>query len=254
MSKLAKTRISALLRPELSDSVQSGQGYLNLLDEQPEPTGPAQSLMHFKPLSMIYEHAWRPALGRVAKGVFGPGMEDELRIARLLMALKPGDRVLDIACGTGKFTRSFAQVVGSEGLAIGLDISQPMLDRAVSETDKKGFENVGFVRASALELPFHGDSFNAVCCFAALDLIPDPFLALDQMRSVLVKGGRIALFASARNKSQPLTDIQQSLGQRSGLYMFGEPELRDALKDRGFTDVKQKIAGMTQFIGGRLPE
>ena len=69
----------------------------------------------------IYERWWRPGLGRVAKGVFGPGMADEKRIARLLLGLMPGDGVLDVACGTGNFTREFAPSPSAPtGLVVGL--------------------------------------------------------------------------------------------------------------------------------------
>ena len=85
--------------------------------------------MQAGPVSRIYERWWRPGLGRVAKGLTGPGMAEEKRIARLLMGLGPGDGVLDVACGPGNFTRDFARTVGDEGLAIGVDGSRPMLRR-----------------------------------------------------------------------------------------------------------------------------
>ena len=63
----------------------------------------------------IYERYWRPALGRVVKGLTGPGMAEEIRIARLLLGLGEGDTVLDVACGPGNFTREFARAVGPDG-------------------------------------------------------------------------------------------------------------------------------------------
>ena len=71
----------------------------------------------------IYARWWRPALGRLAKGAFGPSMADEHRIARLLLALSPGDGVLDVACGTGSFCRDFGRTVGPTGLVVGIDVS-----------------------------------------------------------------------------------------------------------------------------------
>ena len=83
-------------------------GYLDLLGgHEPTSTGIAQNLMLTGLVPTIYERWWRPALGRIAKGLLGPGMADEHRIARLLLGLTPGDGVLDIACGTGNFTRRF---------------------------------------------------------------------------------------------------------------------------------------------------
>jgi ubiquinone/menaquinone biosynthesis C-methylase UbiE len=200
----------------------------------------------------IYERWWRPALGRMFKGVLGPGMKDEHRIARLLLSLSPGDRVLDVACGTGNFTRGFGRSVAPEGLAVGIDVSETMLARAVEDTAKAGLDNVGFVRGDAQELPFRDESFDAACCFAAFHLFADPMLALDRMTDVLRPGGRIALFTTARNRSAPVRTAESLIALRSGARLFEQSEIVDALKARGFTEVRQRVAGITQFVGGRL--
>ena len=201
----------------------------------------------------VYERFWRPALGRAAKGVFGPGMNDEKRIARLLLALSPGDGVLDIACGTGNFTRDFARTVGPDGLVVGIDLSETMLTRAVSDTAAAGLgDRIAYLRADASHLPFREKSFDAVCCFAALHLFADPLGALDRMMSVLTPGGRIAIFTSARNRTAPLRTFESFVQARSGMRMFEQGEVIEALEDRGFVDVRQRVAGFTQFVGGRL--
>ena len=89
-------------------------GYLDLLERELESTGPTQDLMVTRLVPAIYERYWRPALGRVVKGVTGPGMAEEMRIARLLLGLGEGDTVLDVACGPGNFTREFARTVGDD--------------------------------------------------------------------------------------------------------------------------------------------
>lgn len=200
----------------------------------------------------IYERWWRPALGRMFKGLFGPGMKDEHRIARLLLGLGPRDGVLDVACGTGNFTRGFARTVGEEGLAVGIDVSETMLARAVADTADAGLANVAFVRGDAQELPFRAESFDAVCCFAAFHLFADPMRALDRMTAVLTPGGRIALFTTARNRSAPVRSAESVLALRSGARLFEQPELVDALKARGFIEIRQRITGVTQFVGGTL--
>jgi SAM-dependent methyltransferase len=213
-----------------------------------------QDLMLTGVVPRIYERWWRPALGRMMKGVLGPGMSDERRIARLLLGLSPGDGVLDVACGTGNFSRDFARSVGPDGLVVGIDVSEPMLARAVADTLEAGLEQVAYVRGEAQGLPFRDRSFDAVCCFAAFHLFSDPFRALDRMTEVLTPGGRIALFTSVRVRSAPLRAIESLIAARGGARLFDQEELVHALEQRGYTDVRQRIAGLTQFIGGRLEE
>ena len=179
-------------------------------------------------------------------------MRDEHRIARLLLGLAPGDGVLDVACGTGNFTRGFAQSVGVEGLAVGIDVSETMLARAVADTSAAGIDNAAFIRGDAQELPFRDQSFDAVCCFAAFHVFADPMRALDRMTAVLTPGGRIALFTTARNRTAPVRTAESMLALRSGARMFERREIVDALKERGFIEVRQRVAGITQFVGGTL--
>jgi len=127
-----------------------------------------------------------------------------------------------------------------------------MLSRAVEDTERAGLEQVAYIRASALEMPFRDQSFDAVCCFAALHLMPDPYDALDSMTRVLTPGGRIALFTSSRVRTTPLRTAEEVIGRRTGMRIFGEEELIEALGERGFTEVRQRLAGLTQFVGGRL--
>jgi SAM-dependent methyltransferase len=250
----AAQRALPLFRPEYLNGpgLEHRDGYLDAVMRDLEQEGVARELMQAPMLSAIYERWWRPALGRVAKGLLGPGMGDERRIARLLLALSPGDGVLDVACGPGNFSRDFARAVGAAGLVVGIDASRPMLARAVRETQAAGVGNAVFVHGDASALPFRDASFDAVCCFAALNLFAEPFKALDQMTRVLTPGGRIAIFTSCRSRTAPLASVESALTRRSGLRMFGQNEIVDALGERGFTDVRQRVSGLTQFVGGRL--
>ena len=244
-------RVAPLLRPELRERArQLDEGYIDLLGGTgPPSTGLAQDLMVSRVVPQVYERWWRPALGRVAKGAFGPGMAEERRIARLLLGLSPGDGVLDVACGTGNFTRDFAKSVGPDGLVVGIDVSETMLTRAVRDTSA---EHVAYVRGDAADLPFRDKSFDAVCCFAAIHLFDDPFAALDRMTDVLTPGGRIAIFTSARGRSGPVRTFEAVMEARSGMRMFERDEIVDALKARGYAEVRRRVTGVTQFVGARL--
>jgi SAM-dependent methyltransferase len=246
-------RALPLLDPEARPSRPDvSRGYLDLLggedDRGPTADGAIPRLMLSRALPVVYERWWRPAWGRVLRGALAGGMRDEHRIARLLLGLTPGDGVLDVACGPGNFTREFARVVGDTGLAVGIDASPTMLARAVADTPPSA---VAYVRGDAAALPFRDASFDAVCCFAALHLFADPFAALDHMTRVLTPGGRIAILTSARLRSTAGRAVNDLAGARSGMRIFEQDEIVDALADRGFTGVRQQIAGLTQFVGGR---
>jgi SAM-dependent methyltransferase len=226
-------------------------GYLDLLDSDLESTGPTQDLMVTRLVPAIYERYWRPALGRVAKGVTGPGMAEELRIARLLLGLGEGDRVLDVACGPGNFTRGFARAVGASGLAVGIDASRTMLERGGDDLRLSDPGNLALVRGDATALPFRDGAFDGVCCFAALHLFADPFAGLDEMRRVLAPGGRIALMTSVR-RELTIRPLKPLLERASGMRIFEGDEVVAALEERGFAGIHRRLSGMVQFVGGRL--
>jgi SAM-dependent methyltransferase len=247
----ALDRTRALLRPQYRDAPVAPGGYLDLLGEQSPPsTGRAQDLMLTRALPVVYERAWRPAWGRVLLGLTGGGMADERRIARLLLGIVPGDRVLDLACGPGNFTRDFARAAGEDGLVAGLDASPTMLERAVRDTDAP---QVAYLRGDATDLPFGDATLDAACCFAALHLFDDPDTALDELTRVLAPGGRVAILTSCRFRSTALRTVESAAARMSGIRLFEPDEITGALGARGFTEVRQRIAGVAQYVGGRLP-
>ncbi len=173
-------------------------GYLDLLDGELPSTGATQDLMLTRLVPAIYERYWRPALSRVAKGFTGPGMAEELRIARLLLGLGEGDAVLDVACGPGNFSREFARAVGRDGLVVGVDASQTMLERGGEELRRADPGNLCLVRASATELPFAGESFDAAVLTFVLCSVSDPAQALAEVRRVLRPGAPLVLLEHVR--------------------------------------------------------
>jgi SAM-dependent methyltransferase len=260
VARSAPERAAALLDDEhgAAGAEWPADGYLDLLGADTNPgdvatAGLVQRLMNTTFVPTIYERWWRPALAQVAKGVTGPGMAEEMRIARLMMGLSPGDTVLDVACGPGNFSREFARRAGPGGLVIGIDGSRTMLERGAEELRNSGLENLALVRGDATALPFRDDCFDGVCCFAAIHLFDDPLGALDEMTRVLRPGGRIALMASVRRQltARPLKPVVE---RTSGMKVFEQDELTGALRDRAYGDVRQRLSGLVQFVGGRLEE
>ena len=106
-----------------------------------------------------------------------------------LSALSAGERVIDIACGTGLVTRWAADRVGPSGVVVGTDLSQTMVDLA----SRRAPPNARFVRMDAEHLDFPDASFDAALSSLGLMYVPDTERAITEMARVLAPGGRVLI-------------------------------------------------------------
>ncbi|HEX6689064.1 MAG TPA: methyltransferase domain-containing protein [Solirubrobacterales bacterium] len=247
---LART-LKLLAVPLEPGDADASRGYLDLLGGQ-DPTGalPAQRLMVSRALPLIYQRFWRPLGGRLLMGLTGPDTAEEHRMALEMLSIAPGDRVLDVACGPGNFSRDFAAATGT-GLVVGVDASAPMLEVAVRDTEA---DNVAYVRGDAGALPFRDGSFDAICCFAALYLIEEPLRALAEIVRVLAPGGRVALMASCSRGHLPVGTTNAVVRRLSGVRIFDRDELTRPLSGAGLIEVERQVNGLAQFVSARNPE
>ena len=251
LSPAIEQALSLFAEPVPSEEIDVGRGYLDLLGQR-DPTGTrlGQRLMVSRVLPLVYQRFWRPLGGRLLMGLTGPGTEEEHQMALEMLSIEPGDRVLDVACGPGNFSRDFAPAA-SEGLVVGIDASASMLDVAVRDTDEA---NVVYLRGDACALPFRDGSFDAICCFAALYLIEEPMRALAEIVRVLAPGGRVALLTSCNRGLLPAGAASTIVRGLSGVRVFGRDELTRALHDDGLIEIDQQVSGLAQFVSGRKPE
>jgi len=110
--------------------------------------------------------------------------------------IKPGDKVLDVACGTGVLTIAAADRLGQNGFVTGLDLNPGML--AVAE---KLAPDIEWLQGAAEDLPWDEQSFDAVFSQFGLMFFEDKQMALQEMFRVLRHGGRlvVAVFDSLEN-------------------------------------------------------
>lgn len=125
-----------------------------------------------------YERSWQAQL-------------EPAQSALLAMAqLAPGERVLDVACGTGIVTLKAAALVAPGGEVAGTDISEEMVAMARGRARTQAIANVAFERMDAEELGFEADAFDVALCALGLMYAPDPEKAVAEMHRVLKPGGR----------------------------------------------------------------
>jgi ubiquinone/menaquinone biosynthesis C-methylase UbiE len=107
-------------------------------------------------------------------------------------APQPGERVLDVACGTGSVARHAAPLVGADGKVIGLDLNPGMLAVARALPAPPG-ATIEWLEGNATSLALPDDAFELVLCQQGLQFFPDRGAALREMRRVLAEGGRVAI-------------------------------------------------------------
>jgi len=143
-----------------------------------------------------FEHKLRECWDRTAPkyGQAGPAIFS-ISAQRLLelISLEPGDRLLDVACGTGAVAIPAAKQVGPSGQVTATDYSPGMVAEAEQQANKQGLSNITCACMEAQNLEFPDNSFDALACGFALFFFPNMRKALAEMHRVLVPGGKVGL-------------------------------------------------------------
>lgn len=163
-------------------------------------------------------------------------------------SLQPGERVLDIACGTGIVSRLAAEQVGTEGKVVGLDLNPGMLEVARSAAPANA--PVDWRQADAELLRFPDDSFDVVLCQLGLQFIADKPAAVAEMQRVVAPGGRIVI-GVVGPIPRPFAVFEDALTRHIGpevgpfvgmvFSLHDEGELRDLLEGAGFREIEVHV-------------
>lgn len=180
-----------------------------------------------------YERTWSAQLR--------PAQERLLEAA----ALRPGERVLDVACGTGLVSFPAAEAVGAEGSLMATDLSQEMVRLVREEAGRRGLGHVSAERAGAERLSFDQASFDVVLCSLGLMYVPDPGAALAEAARVLRPGGRFVAAVWGPRKACgwaeifPIVDARVNTEVCPLFFQLGTGgSLELAMEDAGFRDVR----------------
>jgi ubiquinone/menaquinone biosynthesis C-methylase UbiE len=160
------------------------------------------------------------------------------------LALASGERVLDLACGTGVVARLARERVGPSGTVLGVDLSPAMVGHAARLAPELEFREGD---ASALPLRA-GETFDAVVCQQGFQFFPDRSAAAREMHRALVPGGRIALSTWCADDAFPfLRELRRVAERHVGpiedrRHAVGEPgPIEVALREAGFRDLRSRV-------------
>jgi ubiquinone/menaquinone biosynthesis C-methylase UbiE len=176
----------------------------------------------------------------------------------------PGQKILDVATGTGAVAVAMAQAVGPSGRVHAIDLSEGMLAKAQANVRKMALANVDFQHMDAGQLEFRKDYFHATVSSFGLFFLPDMAAALRDWARVTRPGGRVVFSAFGAGVFQPLLDrlVGQVLAQGGALpelpggLRFPHERIRDAaqcealLRDAGLEAVAVETLQLGYHLKG----
>ena len=178
---------------------------------------------------------------------------------------RPSERVLEIGCGTGATSTKLAELVGSRGEVLAVDLSKPMLDKAKASRPEKGANVLTYREADAEVYPFAGNHYDAVFSRFGVMFFDDPIAAFRNIRLAVRPKGRLAYVCWASRKdnpwirvptgaSRPFLEIpaappQDSPGQ---FAMEREERITEILLESGWSDITIKKFEIDHCMGTTL--
>jgi arsenite methyltransferase len=149
--------------------------------------------------------------------------------------LKPGEVVVDLGCGGGLDVFLASPKVGTEGRAIGIDMTPEMIDRARRNAEAGGFANVEFHLGRIDELPLAEGSVDCVISNCVINLAEDKYAVFREIARVLKPGGRLAVSDIALKKQLPIevsSDLLAQVGCIGGAILIDD--YKRGLLEAGF--------------------
>ena len=177
------------------------------------------------------------------------------------VGIRPGDSVLDVACGPGTVARLAAVQAGASGFVVGCDLSEEMLSIARAKGDADD-EDVHYRQCPADALTVESDSFDAAVCQQGLQFFGDRVGALRELRRALRRDGRVGVsvwceisacepFAALEAAIAAVLGSDAAAGYRNGPWGFTDAQiLVDELTTAGFADVQVSHDEITVVFDG----
>jgi phosphatidylethanolamine/phosphatidyl-N-methylethanolamine N-methyltransferase len=146
-------------------------------------------------------------LAKVYDVIFGPTLHHGRLVAIERMAIKPGDRVLEVGVGTGINTSLYPTTCS----VTGIDLSASMLEKARERVRREGLRHVRLQEMDAAQLIFADDTFDIVYAPYLVSVVPDPVQVVKEMRRVCRPGGKIVILNHFRSANAILSRLERAI-------------------------------------------
>ena len=189
--------------------------------------------------------------------------------ARLLerTAVTPGERILEIGCGTGATTLDLAAGAGAQGQVVAVDVARPLMERARARAAEAGLGNTAFVLADAQTHGFEAGAFDLVASRFGVMFFEDPVAAFTNIARALRGGGRVSFVSWAGLEANPWFAIPREVA----IKRLGEPTpvppnapgpmafqdtayVADILAEAGLTEISGEVEEIALSVPGPLSE
>jgi ubiquinone/menaquinone biosynthesis C-methylase UbiE len=164
------------------------------------------------------------------------------------LKIESGATVLDIGTGTGVFLPYLLKKVGTGGRIIALDIAEKMLAKAQS----KGFKgDIKYLCADVMKIPLDDEFCDAVVCYSSLPHFPDKPKAMQEMKRILKKGGRV--FICHTSSREQINHIHRNIPVVQNDLLPDAIEMATLLSNAGFTEIQVEDSAESYLAYGRKP-
>lgn len=182
-----------------------------------------------------------------------------------LAAAAPGEKVVDVGCGCGATTLELARQVGLKGAVLGVDVSRPMLGRALARAKARGLTHTNFVLADAQTADLGREDFDLLFSRFGVMFFADPTAAFANLRRAVRAGGRLAFVCWQPLQRNPWMLVPTIAIARHaamsppdpnlpGPFAFADPErVRSILSRANFTEVAIDAVELSLAPGGGDP-
>jgi phosphatidylethanolamine/phosphatidyl-N-methylethanolamine N-methyltransferase len=139
--------------------------------------------------------------------VFGAPLQPGRIAAIRRMAIRPGDRILEVGAGTG----INASLYPRDCRVTAIDLSRPMLERARRRVTRRRLAHVKLIQQDAARMTFANDSFDSVYAPYVISVVPDPIRVASEMRRVCRPGGRIVILNHFRSANPLFSWLEEAI-------------------------------------------